>query len=1005
MKFVLIKTGSGLVYTHLKNKFFKAIILQLTFIFISCAGTTTSDSISDSIAISVQGKSRVFTFTNKFFGQFHGETNAYSTDGWHGWTLKEQRIFNDYILMIGNDSVEREKSRATVTPYNLIREYPGSFSETLTFADSLDLLIIQTNDKAPDSIKLTNFNGRFLKKTSDNILEFDLSDILPAMKFIVASNSGITRTNKYDNFTSISFGQKNVPFVVIFQVIHQDSLFSFPSIENLTALKKKRLDKLLNAVKLTTNDEEFNKAFLWAVASLDALITTQGTKGIFAGLPWFNNNWGRDTFISLPGATFVNGNFAEAKEILKGFAEFQDKNPSSIYFGRIPNRVTLKESIYNTTDGTPWFVIQLYEYFLASADTAFVKEMYPVVKTAFEGAQKNYVDYSGFLTHADAETWMDAVGPDGPWSPRGNRANDIQALWFRQLDYTAKMAEMVNDAKTQLSCIALKAKLFVNFQKLFIDKNSLIIYDHLNSDNSPSSEIRPNALFALNDAELIPDAKLRTKILSKLTKEIISPYGVLSLSPNDDGFHPFHQYPPYYVKDAAYHNGIIWQWNTGPAVKALCDIGLQDSAWVLTKDLTRQILTDGAVGTLAELSDALPRSGEKYPRLSGAFSQAWSLAEYIRNFRQNYLGIIPHAPSNSLYIIPSLPKDIDYADATAFVGNKKIKLSYRFNDSFYRISLKPVGPIDSIDIGIGLVNRAGSSFQLKTDLKNNDELIVEVPAHSLEKSDLRVMRNGSEISVSFQFYEPSNDFKDIYASFQLAQPFIKEGLKSLKGPDYRLLKNSDVKQTNTASERLLNVKDPARDEIYSYPTNINFKKGILDLTSFELSEDSENYFFKFSYSNLSNPGWHPEYGFQLTLSAIYLSVKNSSFSTSQIAGKNSGYIFAPERKYTTAIIVGGGLEIKDASGKTLAVYTPVTEDVKNPLGNTQTGTISFSIPKSILGIIDTTSPISILTGAQDDHGGAGVGEFRSVLEKSSEWNGGGKRSPSGHNIYDFLFIN
>jgi carbohydrate-binding DOMON domain-containing protein len=44
----------------------------------------------------------------------------------------------------------------------------------------------------------------------------------------------------------------------------------------------------------------------------------------------------------------------------------------------------------------------------------------------------------------------------------------------------------------------------------------------------------------------------------------------------------------------------------------------------------------------------------------------------------------------------------------------------------------------------------------------------------------------------------------------------------------------------------------------------------------------------------------------------------------------------------------------------------------------------------------------VLVGAQDDHGGAGIGEFRNVNADAGEWSGGGKKSVSDPNVYDVL---
>ncbi|MDW7682096.1 MAG: glucodextranase DOMON-like domain-containing protein, partial [bacterium] len=49
--------------------------------------------------------------------------------------------------------------------------------------------------------------------------------------------------------------------------------------------------------------------------------------------------------------------------------------------------------------------------------------------------------------------------------------------------------------------------------------------------------------------------------------------------------------------------------------------------------------------------------------------------------------------------------------------------------------------------------------------------------------------------------------------------------------------------------------------------------------------------------------------------------------------------------------------------------------------------------------------LTIMVGGQDDHGGAGLGEFRNVGKTATEWHGGGGEEEVGNcNIYDFLRI-
>ncbi|MBI5463481.1 MAG: hypothetical protein HY966_00840 [Ignavibacteriales bacterium] len=67
--------------------------------------------------------------------------------------------------------------------------------------------------------------------------------------------------------------------------------------------------------------------------------------------------------------------------------------------------------------------------------------------------------------------------------------------------------------------------------------------------------------------------------------------------------------------------------------------------------------------------------------------------------------------------------------------------------------------------------------------------------------------------------------------------------------------------------------------------------------------------------------------------------------------------------------------------------------------------IEFALPLEYLGTPGPHWKMTILTGAQDDHGGAGIGEFRSVGQEPGEWQGGGKLEPNDSNVFDVMIVN
>ncbi|MBK6765043.1 MAG: hypothetical protein IPG71_01675 [bacterium] len=138
-----------------------------------------------------------------------------------------------------------------------------------------------------------------------------------------------------------------------------------------------------------------------------------------------------------------------------------------------------------------------------------------------------------------------------------------------------------------------------------------------------------------------------------------------------------------------------------------------------------------------------------------------------------------------------------------------------------------------------------------------------------------------------------------------------------------------------------------------------------------MRDAGESYYFELTLDSLAQPGWHPEYGFQLTYAALCLHTPTARRTD---LGANSNLVM--QSPFERVIYVGGGLRVEDAAGTTLAEFIPrTTEDA---FGDVATKTISFCLPKTLFPPREANWEWTVLCGAQDDHGGAGIGEFRAV---------------------------
>ena len=452
-------------------------------------------------------------------------------------------------------------------------------------------------------------------------------------------------------------------------------------------LHKKLIDEFLNKTSIDFGDEKFNEAVKWSRFSA-WLLTTKNSEtdflGIWAGLPWFRDNWGRDTFISLCGSLLVSGCFKEAESVLLGFAGFQCLDEKSDSYGRIPNRYRSQDDvIFNTADGTLWFIRAVYEYFQYTGNLEIVKKLLKNIEIAVDAEIKR-CDENGFLMHGDADSWMDArIKGDTPLSPRGDRANDIQVLWYSALKICAFFMDRLDSKEKSKQYLDYAQKVKSSFKKLFWNPLYNSFADCLPpggyGDWIKDMRVRPNQLFLITVPQVLPDKDDRAfvskedsqKILEDVERELVSPFGLYTLSPDDPTFHPHHEWNDMYNKDAAYHNGTIWEWNSGPYISAAAKksgLNLEQKPASILLNEAKMILESGCAGSWSENIHACCNK-DGSPILSGTYSQAWSVAEFNRNVFQDLIGFVPYLAENKIELSPHFPHGLKEFYAELPFGN------------------------------------------------------------------------------------------------------------------------------------------------------------------------------------------------------------------------------------------------------------------------------------------------------------------------------------------------
>lgn len=674
--------------------------------------------ILDAMKIHVPAKAnRAISFTNKeaayYFTQSH-DTNHMEHAFFAGLNIAKNRIFGGYTIFADQHMLDQRESDVWVSPYKMKRIYPGDLSEVLWMFDYRNILEIElVGAQAEIGIHLegediTLLGGEetavfFSSMEGDWVIAVSAKDSQPIRFEEEFLTTGASAGGFY-----IAAGKTANEATTLIQDTRDNNL-------NLKKERIKRMEDLLQQnVYLSSDDQELALAMNWLNITMDQLVTRQQGDGIYAGLPWFNEYWGRDQFISLPGAALVTGQFETARNILLSFAEFQNTDEDSVFFGRVPNILAPENIDYHTTDGTPRFIIQLQDYVKYSGDTAIIKELYPAVLGSIEGSIKHWVDDKGYLMHADNETWMDARDANlNSYSPRDTRANDIQALWYHQLRAGVYFAEYMQDKENAEKWSGIAGKLQHHFEMEFRDSFHPFLADRLDAEDRPEFSLRPNQLFAF---DMFEDHTFKCLATRTAWEELVYPWGVASLDRHHPLFHPFHL-THHYHKDAAYHNGAVWLWLNGIAMQRMIELGQEETAYELFKNMNRQALNLGVVGGLCENMDAYPHEGENWAKLTGAYLQAWSNAEHLRVWYQYFLGIRPDLIHHTITIAPRIPEELQALDYQVKVGKGRIAVNYTHNvEKTYRYSFINIGTEAVIDI---------LPFEIvKVEVEPHSELII-----------------------------------------------------------------------------------------------------------------------------------------------------------------------------------------------------------------------------------------------------------------------------------------
>jgi predicted glycogen debranching enzyme len=401
--------------------------------------------------------------------------------------------------------------------------------------------------------------------------------------------------------------------------------------DDLLTQEMKRQESLLTQFKKQNAEAEMEDWLNWAVLATDAFIVNRAStrgKSVIAGYQWFED-WGRDTLISLPGLTLINGRFSDTKEILLTFAQYCDRGVIPNHF---PERTGAKPE-YNTVDASLWYVNAVWQYLKYTGDFNFVRDhlwntLQSIVDNYAKGTLNNiHMAADSLITHGPRLTWMDAAIDSIAVTPREGEAVEIQALWYNALRITEHLARKLNsDSAEKYISMANRAR--DSFVREFWNPERNCLFDVI-TDMKKDSAIRPNQILAVSLDFSILDEARNSAVVNAVQGKLWCPYGLRTLSPDDVNYVGRYE-GDWAQRNRAYHNGTVWPWLLGPFVTAFLKTKpeAESRQFALREFLIpffKKTISDAGLGTISEIYDG------NLPHLpNGCIAQAWSVAEPLR---------------------------------------------------------------------------------------------------------------------------------------------------------------------------------------------------------------------------------------------------------------------------------------------------------------------------------------------------------------------------------------
>ncbi len=344
---------------------------------------------------------------------------------------------------------------------------------------------------------------------------------------------------------------------------------------------------------------------------------------LMAGYPWFKCR-ARDLFVALPGVSLAIDDVPFFERIMQTAVEAVGK-----FIRHQDHESHIKE--LDAPDVLLWFVWSLQQYALATSINHMMERYGNILfdVLAFIRNQQHpnlFLSEDGLLEtngYDKPASWMNGMAWGKPVTQRTGCLVEINALWYNALKFGAEVAR--NTSNEYESDV-------LNYQAEFARQsfvrtfwNGKYLYDFV-VNNYRDWEVRPNMIFAVSLPYSTLDKVQQKSIVDIVTRELLTPKGLRSLSPKSGSYRP--EYRGDEVgRSYNYHNGTVWPWLMGSFAEAYLKVYKMSGLSFLERRIIgfESEMSELCIGTLNELYDGNPPF-----KGHGAMSFAMNVAEILR---------------------------------------------------------------------------------------------------------------------------------------------------------------------------------------------------------------------------------------------------------------------------------------------------------------------------------------------------------------------------------------